>query len=126
VAPAVAVAAADARAQLRRLVHPGFVTATGITRLPDVARYVNAIDHRLSKLPEEPLRDTRRLSEVSALEQRYVALLRRLDRDDITADVIDTGWLLEELRVSVFAQHLGTARAVSLQKVSKQIAALGG
>ena len=109
----------DARAQLDRLVRPGFVTATGVGRLPDVLRYVKAIDHRLAKLPEDPHRDQARLRDVAALEQRYVALLRRIDRDDITAEVVDVGWLLEELRVSVFAQQLGTARPASPQKVSQ-------
>ena len=126
VAPAVAASAADAREQLDRLVRPGFVTATGVARLLDVVRYVSAIDHRLAKLPEGPHRDAARLRDVAAVEARYVALLRRMDRDDITAEVIDVGWLLEELRVSVFAQQLGTARPVSLQKVSRAIQALGG
>ncbi|MDP2289726.1 MAG: ATP-dependent RNA helicase HrpA, partial [Actinomycetota bacterium] len=109
-APAVAASSADARAQLDRLVRPGFVTAAGEARLPDLLRYVKAIDMRLAKLPEDPHRDHARLRDVTALEQRYVAHLRRLDRDDITAEVVDLGWLLEELRVSVFAQQLGTAR----------------
>ena len=125
VAPAVATSALDAREQLDRLVRPGFVTATGVGRLADVVRYVRAIEHRLGKVPEDPHRDKARLRDVLALESRYVTLLRRMDRADITTDVIDVGWLLEELRVSVFAQQLGTARAVSMQKVSKQLAAIG-
>ena len=126
VAPPVATSAADAREQLERLVRSGFVAATGVSRLADVVRYVRAIDHRLSKLPEDPYRDAAKLRDVAAIEARYVALLRRTDRDDITPDFIDVGWLLEELRVSIFAQQLGTARAVSLTKVSKALAALGG
>ncbi|MDP2289575.1 MAG: DUF3418 domain-containing protein, partial [Actinomycetota bacterium] len=124
-APAVAASSADARAQLDRLVRPGFVTAAGETRLPDLLRYVKAIDMRLAKLPEDPHRDQARLRDVAALEQRYVAHLRRLDRDDITAEVVDLGWLLEELRVSVFAQQLGTARPASPQKVARALAGLG-
>ena len=126
VAPPVATSAADAREQLERLVRSGFVAATGVSRLADVVRYVRAIDHRLSKLPEDPYRDAAKLRDVAAIEARYVALLRRTDRDDITPDFIDVGWLLEELRVSIFAQQLGTARAVSLTKVSKALAARGG
>ncbi|MBI4882497.1 MAG: DUF3418 domain-containing protein [Actinobacteria bacterium] len=126
VAPAVAVGAADARAQLARLVRPGFVTAAGLSRLSDLLRYVKGIDHRLHKLPENTARDAMTLRSIAALEQRYVSLLRRFDRDEITAEVIDLGWLLEELRVSLFAQQLGTSRSVSLQRVAKQLAALGG
>jgi len=126
VAPPVATSAADAREQLDRLVRPGFVAATGVGRLADVVRYVRAIDHRLSKLPEDPYRDAAKLRDVVAVETRYVALLRRTERDDITPEFIDVGWLLEELRVSIFAQQLGTARAVSLTKVSKALATLGG
>ncbi|MDO8364593.1 MAG: ATP-dependent RNA helicase HrpA [Actinomycetota bacterium] len=125
VAPPVAASATDARAQLDRLVRPGFVTATGTGRLADVLRYVKAIDHRLAKLPEDPHRDQARLREVVVLEARYVALLRRMDRDDITPELIDVGWLLEELRVATFAQQLGTARPASPQRVSKELAALG-
>ena len=84
-------------------------------------RYVQAIAHRLSKLPEDPHRDAARLREVAALEAQYVALLRRLDPLDVTPAVIDVGWLLEELRVSVFAQQLGTARPVSPQKVTQAL-----
>ncbi|MCY7300629.1 MAG: DUF3418 domain-containing protein, partial [Ilumatobacteraceae bacterium] len=126
VAPPVATSAADAREQLDRLVRPGFVAATGIARLADVVRYIRAIDHRLSKLPEDPYRDATKLRDVAAVEARYVALLRRTERDDITPEFIDVGWLLEELRVSIFAQQLSIARAVSLTKINKTLAALGG
>jgi len=126
VAPAVAAGADDAHRQLDRLVRHGFVTAAGAARLPDIVRYVNAIAHRLGRLPEDPHRDAARLREVATLEARYVALLRRLDQLDITPAIIDLGWLLEELRVSVFAQQLGTARAVSPQKVNQALRIAGG
>ena len=125
VAPVVAAGAADARAHLARLVRPGFATTAGLGRLGDVVRYVRGIDVRLNKLPENPNRDATTLSPIAALERRYVALLRRLDHDEITADVIDLGWLLEELRISLFAQQLGTARSVSIQRVTKELNAQG-
>ena len=125
VAPVVAASTLDGREQLARLVRPGFVTASGVGRLGDVLRYVRALDHRLGKLPEDPYRDTAKLREVLGLEARYKALLRRLDREDITPEVIDIGWLLEELRVSVFAQQIGTARPVSAQRVGKELTANG-
>jgi ATP-dependent helicase HrpA len=126
VAPAVAAGAADAREQLDRLVRPGFVTAAGAARLPDIVRYVKGIAHRLSKLPEDPHRDAARLREVAALETRYVRLLRRLDRDEVTPEVIELGWQLEDLRLATFAQQLGGAKGVSPQKVAKALHSLGG
>ena len=126
VAPTVAAGAEDVRRQLGRIVRPGFVTAAGAGRLGDLLRYVKAIDVRLNKLPENPSRDATTLRPIVALEKRYVTLLHKLDHDEITPDVIDVGWLLEELRVSLFAQQLGTARSVSIQRVTKDLTALGG
>ena len=126
VAPAVVASADDARQQLGRLVRPGFVTAAGVARLDDLLRYVKGIDHRLNKLPENPTRDATTLRSIAGLERRYVSLLRRLDHDEITPDVIELGWLFEELRISLFAQQLGTPRSVSTQRVTKELTALGG
>ncbi len=122
VAPAVRASADDARAQLARLVRPGFAASAGVARLPDVGRYVKALDHRLAKLPEDPHRDQARLREVAALEALYVVLLGRLGRE-VPSEVVDIGWQLEELRVSVFAQQLGAARGVSAAKIAKAIRA---
>ncbi len=125
VAPAVAASAADARAQLERLTRDGFVRTAGPTRLTDVARYVKAIDLRLAKLPEAPQKDAANLREVAALERRYTELLRRTAREDVTSEMVDVGWMLEELRVAVFAQTLGAAKGTSAARVSKALAALG-
>jgi ATP-dependent helicase HrpA len=125
VVPALAPSVDDIRAQLGRLVRPGFVTATGAGRLPDVLRYLSAIDRRIDKLPEDPRRDQQRMGDANALEHRYTVLIRRLDRADITPEVIDLGWMLEELRVALFAQTLGTTRTVSVQRVAKELARRG-
>jgi len=125
VAPAVQAGADDARAQLERLVRPGFVAATGGARLRDVLRYVKAIDHRLTKLPEDPHKDAARLRDITALERRYVNFLRGLHRDEITPEIVEIGWLLEELRVATFAQQLGTPKSVSVQRIAKELGAAG-
>ncbi|MEN9643708.1 MAG: ATP-dependent helicase HrpA [Actinomycetota bacterium] len=126
VAPAVAASADDAAAQLARLVRPGFVASTGPVRLPDVLRYVKAIELRLTKLPEAPHKDQANLREVVALERRYTDLLRRTPRGAVTTDMVDVGWMLEELRVSVFAQSLGAARGTSPTRIVKALQTLGG
>ena len=126
VAPAVTPSADDARQQLARLVRPGFVTASGMQRLPDVLRYVRGIERRLEKLPDDPTRDQYRLREITALERRYGTMLQKMARSAVTPDVIEIGWMLEELRISVYAQVLGTPKAVSPQRIVKELARLGG
>ena len=74
VAPAVERSVADARAHLDRLVRPGFVVRAGTRRLPDVHRYVRAIEYRLDRLAEDVPRDLRRMAEIVPLEQRYAGL----------------------------------------------------
>jgi ATP-dependent helicase HrpA len=115
----------DMRSQLRRLVHPGFVAATGLTRLQELPRYIEALRLRLDKLRERPDRDVRLMADARTLEDEYAALLATLPRSRrIEADVQDARWLLEELRVSLFAQTLGTPTPVSPQRLSRALAAL--
>ncbi|UER54477.1 ATP-dependent RNA helicase HrpA [Kineosporiaceae bacterium SCSIO 59966] len=116
---------ADARAQLDALVHPGFVTATGARRLPDLLRYLRALHRRLDKLPEDPARDRDRTGVVQRLAQEYARVVDRLPehrRED--DDVVAVRWMLEELRVSLFAQGVGTAHPVSEKRIRKAFAAL--
>ncbi|SDM55265.1 ATP-dependent RNA helicase HrpA [Nonomuraea jiangxiensis] len=110
----------DVRDQLGKLVHPGFVTATGYRRLSDVLRYIRAIDRRLTKLPEEPWRDEEWMSRVHKVEDEYHDLLDKLHparRGD--PDVREIRWMIEELRVSFFAQTLGTPTPVSEKRIAK-------
>ena len=117
---------ADARTQLTRLVRPGFVTATSVRRLGELPRYVRAIERRLEKMVADPRLDQQRMGDVNALERRYADLLERLPRSRITGEVIDVGWMIEELRVSFFAQVLGTARAVSVKRIRRELDRLDG
>ena len=88
-------------------------------------RLSQTTDPRLAKLPEDPHKDASRLRDIAALERRYIAFLRRLHRDEITPDIVEVGWLLEELRVATFAQQLGTAKSVSVTRLAKELVALG-
>ncbi|WP_207936749.1 ATP-dependent RNA helicase HrpA [Actinomadura sp. KC216] len=115
----------DIRGRLAALVHPGFVTATGWARLPDLPRYLRALQIRLDKLPENPGRDRLLANQVDVLEQEYEQALRRLHpscREDEPARQIR--WMLEEFRVSLFAQQLGTRFPVSDKRIRKAMAAL--
>jgi ATP-dependent RNA helicase HrpA len=124
-APALQPSVDDMRAQVRTLVRPGFVTASGLGRLRDLARYLEGVRVRLDKLGDRPARDRELMDTARAVEDQYAAAVAALPRSRRGApDVADARWLLEELRVSFFAQVLGTSRPVSAQRVRKAIAAL--
>jgi ATP-dependent helicase HrpA len=111
-------AEADMRAQLSGLIYPGFVAATGYRRLPHLTRYLRGIERRLDKLPENPGRDAASMAVAQRAEQAYrqaVAELPAPRRDQ--PDVTEVRWMLEELRVSLFAQTLGTQAPVSENRI---------
>ena len=108
----------DLRAQLDALVHPGFVAATGWRRLPDLVRYLRAAGRRLDVLGQRADRDTRLLAEVRAMQDEYDALLARVPAGrPIPEPVSDIRWMIEEFRVSLFAQGIGTAYPVSQKRI---------
>ncbi|HEX6403388.1 MAG TPA: ATP-dependent RNA helicase HrpA [Pseudonocardiaceae bacterium] len=119
-APAVAPAVADVRAQLAGLLGPGFVTATGAQRLPDLARYLQAIVRRLDKLPHDPDRDAGWMHRIDAVTQAYQQL--REDLGDVPP-VPQIRWMIEELRVSYFAQQLRTPYPISDLRIYQAISA---
>jgi ATP-dependent helicase HrpA len=111
-------AVADMRAQLSGLIYPGFVTATGYRRMPHLTRYLRGIERRLDKLPENPGRDAASMAVAQRAEQAYrqaVAELPAPRRDQ--PDVAEVRWMLEELRVSLFAQTLGTQAPASENRI---------
>jgi ATP-dependent helicase HrpA len=115
---------ADAREQLGNLVYPGFVAATGAAQLRRLPVYLAALGHRIERLADNAGRDRVWLSEVQEATQRYVSAGGDLPlQADAPAHLRRARWMLEELRVSLFAQHLPTAEPVSLQRITK---VLGG
>ena len=126
-ADAVRPAVADVRAQLSGLIYPGFVTATGYRRLPHLTRYLQGIERRLDKLPENPARDAANMAIAQQVEQAYRQAVQDLPAtrrgDD---DVSEARWMLEELRVSLFAQTLGTLAPVSQNRVLAALDRLRG
>ena len=121
----VEASATDARRHLERVVRPGFIVSAGAAHIGDIARYVHAIDQRLAKVPEAPAKDLAKLRDVLALEQRYAALLSRTRREDVTPELVDLGWQLEECRVATFAQSLGVKGGASVAKANKALQRLG-
>jgi len=115
---------ADVRAQLDSLVRPGFVAATSVGRLRDVERYLRAMEHRLERAATNA-REPVLQEQVDGVEAAYADLLESLPalRRD-APDVTDIAWMIEELRVSLFAQTLGTSGPVSEKRVRAAIAAV--
>ncbi|MEU8626797.1 ATP-dependent RNA helicase HrpA [Streptomyces sp. NPDC048669] len=112
----------DVREHLARLVPPGFVTATGLRRLPDLMRYLVAEDRRLQQMPTNVQRDTSRMEKVHEMQDEYAWLLEQLPQGrPVPQEVLDIRWMIEELRVSYFAHALGTAFPVSDKRIVKAI-----
>ena len=111
-------ATADCTAQLQRLMPKPFIAATPWPQLQHFARYLKAITLRLDKVRADPARDAQRLTELKAQEQRYWRLVaERKGAQD--ARMLEFRWLLEELRVSFFAQELRTPQPVSVKRLDK-------
>ncbi|MET9067049.1 ATP-dependent RNA helicase HrpA [Streptosporangium sandarakinum] len=110
----------DVRDQVGDLVYPGFVTDTGHRRLPDLLRYLRAAERRLEKMAEDPFRDEERMYKIHDIEDEYHDLVEKLPparrADD---DVREIRWMIQELRVSYFAQTLGTPYPISDKRIRK-------
>ncbi|MFI5833995.1 ATP-dependent RNA helicase HrpA [Micromonospora sp. NPDC051300] len=115
---AVVAALADVRAQLGGLVHAGFVTEAGYARLPDLLRYLTAIERRLDRLPGNPQRDKQQQDRIAVVQKEYRDMLAALPpARRATPAARQIRWMIEELRVNVFAQALGTPYPVSEQRI---------
>jgi ATP-dependent helicase HrpA len=122
---AQADAVADIRRQLSALVGPGFVAATGAAHVNDLARYLTAISRRLERLPQAPAADRERMERIHAVSDAYDDLVRALSPARAAGeDVRDIARLIQEFRVSLWAQQLGTARPVSEQRIYRAIDAV--
>jgi len=117
----------DARSQLDALVYPRFVGITGLERLRRIPAYLDGIVHRVAKLAENPARDRIWMSEVELATNRYrdaggeLPLAAGAEGRPNSASLIRARWMLEELRLSLFAQHIPTAEPVSLQRITKAL-----
>ncbi|NEW26574.1 ATP-dependent RNA helicase HrpA [Nocardia cyriacigeorgica] len=115
----------DVRAQLADLVFDGFISEWGSARLRELPRYLQAAVVRLEALPGSAVRDRQAMAEVDAALAAYDRLLAGLPEPRRNApDVVEIWWMIEELRVSLFAQKLGTPYPVSAKRIQKAIGAI--
>ncbi|WP_412540010.1 ATP-dependent RNA helicase HrpA [Longispora sp. K20-0274] len=115
-APADLGALADMRRQLSGLIFPGFVAAAGGRQVPHLPRYLRGIEQRLDKLPTNGARDKQWTAAVQEVEAEYRQLVTEVPP---SPELTRIRWMIEELRISYFAQSLGTAYPVSEKRIYK-------
>ena len=114
----MAFALSDIKSQIAGLIYQGFVQKSGYARLPDLLRYLQAIDKRMDKLAQDVNRDRAAMLRVEQVQQAYQQLLAKLPKSKpISDEVAEIRYMIEELRVSLFAQQLGTKYQVSDKRV---------
>ena len=114
----MAFALSDMKSQISGLIYQGFVQKSGYARLPDLLRYLQAIDKRMDKLAQDVNRDRAAMLRVEQVQQAYQQLLAKLPKSKpISDEVAEIRYMIEELRVSLFAQQLGTKYQVSDKRV---------
>lgn len=118
----VAFALSDIKAQLNQLVFPGFVTSHGWKRLADIPRYLSAIEKRMEKLAIDPNRDRAQMSRVENVILQWQQWLAKLtEKQKQQEEVQNIRWMIEELRVSLFAQQIGTPYPISDKRILQAI-----
>ncbi|WP_440875802.1 ATP-dependent RNA helicase HrpA [Thalassotalea sp. PLHSN55] len=113
---------ADIKDHLESLVFKGFVTKSGHNKLDDIARYLNAMLRRIEKLPIDPNQDRLKMIEVAKAVTAFDELVAKQRKDQpLSKEIDDMRWMLEELKVSLYAQNLKTPYPVSVKRVLNQI-----
>ena len=115
---------ADVTEQLAGLVHRGFIAGTPDPHWQRLPRYLQAIEVRVVASRADPARDAVNAEIIDALEDQYARVCSGYPAGPLPTDVAEVGWLLEELRVSLFAQSLGTAMPVSAKRVRTAMAGI--
>ncbi|RZR08811.1 ATP-dependent RNA helicase HrpA [Vibrio vulnificus] len=120
----MAFALSDIKAQIEGLIFKGFATECGWKRLPDILRYMKAIERRMEKLPIDPNKDRLHMLKIESVVKDYKELLNKIPKGlAVPENVKEICWMIEELRVSFFAQQLGTPYPVSDKRVKNAIEA---
>lgn len=122
----LAFALADIKQQLQQLIYPNFVQITGYERLTDLQRYLAAIDKRIDKLAQDINRDRAAMLRIEQVQQAYQQLLAKLPKSKPhSPQVKEIPYMIEELRVSLFAQQLGTKYPISDKRILNLIKEIG-
>jgi len=118
--PQLIPALADIRQQLKGLVHPGFVTEAGWKQLHHLPRYLRGIVHRLDRVAGNLGRDRQLTAQIQEIEAEYRELRAEFPPLSAAADgLAEIRWMIEELRINLFAQTLGTAYPISDKRIYK-------
>ena len=121
-APVLAAALADITAQIDTLVGPGFATAAGAARLPDIVRYLEAVERRIEKLRVDPARDGGWTAQVRVVAEEYAAELAVLPPGVGPSPALrEIRWMIEELRVGLYAHPQRTRYPVSIKRIQRAI-----
>ncbi len=113
-------ALSDMRGQVSRLMEPGFVADAGIARLRDYPRYLRAVTLRRERLDAQVAKDRQLMDQLSGLQEAWLHGVAALPPGQpLPQHLRDSRWLLEEYRVSLWAQQLGTREKVSDQRIRK-------
>ncbi len=123
----MAFALSDIKAQMSGLVFPGFVTAHGWQRLPDILRYLQGIERRIEKLVSDVNRDRANMSKIEHVQnlwKQWQGKLSPVEKRRPEAEAVR--WMIEELRISLFAQQLGTPYPVSDKRIIQAMEQISG
>ena len=124
-APVLAEGRRDLIRQVNGLVGPGFVTAAGTARLGDLTRYLQAIELRIDKLRADPARDAAWTAQVREVADEYADALAALPTGvEPSPELAEIRWMIEELRVALYAHPLRTRYPVSVRRIQKALDAL--
>ncbi|WP_202112659.1 ATP-dependent RNA helicase HrpA [Gilliamella sp. Pas-s95] len=118
----LAFALSDIKKQMDHLIYKGFVAQSSYKRLPDINRYLLAIEKRIEKLMLNTTKDRQSMNIIDEVEVQYKKWLNSLSENLKSQEkVTNIRWMIEELRVNLFAQQLGTAYPISVKRIKQQI-----
>jgi len=108
----------DCKAHLASLVYPGFASQIGEGRLEDWNRYIKGLSRRLEKLPIDPNKDRMHQLTIEKSIKEWEKARSKYPKGKVPEALDDARWMIEELRVSLFAQQLGTAYPISAKRIT--------
>jgi ATP-dependent helicase HrpA len=114
---------ADIKQQLEALIFKGFISASGVERLDDIIRYLKGILRRLEKLNIDSNQDRLKMIELEKVKIQYQQILKKQQKSyaALPEELLSVRWMIEELRISLFAQNLGTAYPISVKRILQKL-----